>query len=90
MHAIVATVRVDDPERARALLDGARVGVVPRAPGFVSALWLEPIEGIGMSVIVFDTKENAEAGLHYQLPLIPGVAPLSVEMREVFAHAGFV
>ena len=55
MHAVVATVRIEDPGLARAALADLRVDLVPRAPGFVSAYWLEPIDGIGMSVIVFET-----------------------------------
>ncbi|MGA8723903.1 MAG: hypothetical protein WB565_02575 [Acidimicrobiales bacterium] len=87
VHAVLATVRVEEPEKARALLEDARVSPVQRAPGFVSALWLEPLEGIGMSVIVFDSEEHARAAMDYPLPPIPGVTPLSLELREVYAHA---
>ena len=87
MHAVVSTVRVDDVPRARDALAGLRLNVVPRAPGFVSAYWLEPIDGVGMSVIIFDTREHAEEALAYPLPPIPGVMPLKVEIREVYASA---
>ncbi len=87
MHAVVARVRVDEPETARNLLQDARVSLVRRAPGFVSALWLEPLEGIGMSVIVFDSEEHAVEALGYPLPEMPGVTPVTVEVREVYAHA---
>jgi hypothetical protein len=87
VHAVVATVRVDEPEKARALLEEARVSVVQRAPGFVSALWLEPLEGIGMSVIVFESERHALEAMEYPLPAIPGVTPLTVELRKVYAHA---
>ena len=50
MHAIVATVRIEDPGLARAALPDMRLDLVPRAPGFVSAYWLEPIHSIGMSI----------------------------------------
>ncbi len=56
MHAVVATVGIDDPEVARQALADLRLSVVPRAPGFVRGLWLEPIGGVGMSVIVFETR----------------------------------
>ena len=56
VHAVVATVRIDDPEAALEALAGLRLNVVPRAPGFVSAYWLAPIDGIGMSVIVFPVR----------------------------------
>jgi hypothetical protein len=87
MHAVVATVRIEDVGAARAALAELRVGLVPRAPGFVSAYWLAPVDGIGMSVIVFDTKEHAEEALRYPIPPLPGVTPLTAEIREVYASA---
>ncbi len=87
VHAVVATVRVDEPDKARALLEEARVSLVRRAPGFVSGVWLEPLEGIGMSVIVFDSEEHAVEAMRYPLPRLAGVTPISVELREVYAHA---
>jgi hypothetical protein len=87
MHAVVATVRIEDVGVARAALGEQRLKLVPRAPGFVSAYWLEPVDGIGMSVIVFETREHAEEALAYPLPPLPGVTPLTVEIREVYASA---
>jgi hypothetical protein len=87
MHAVVATVSIEDPEIAREALAALRLNLVPRAPGFVSAYWLAPIDGIGMSVIVFETKEHAEEAVAYPLPPLPGVTPLTVEIREIYASA---
>jgi hypothetical protein len=87
MHAVVATVQIEDVGAARAALADLRVGLVPRAPGFVSAYWLAPVDGIGMSVIVFDTEEHAEEALRYPVPPLPGVTPLTAEIREVYASA---
>jgi hypothetical protein len=87
MHAVVATVRIEDVETARESLAGMRLNLVPRAPGFVSAYWLEPIDGVGMSVIVFETKEHAEKAVTYPLPPLPGVTPLTLDIREVYASA---
>ena len=87
MHAVVATVRIEDVGVARAALGEQRLKLVPRAPGFVSAYWLEPVDGIGMSVIVFDTREHAERAVAYPVPPLPGVTPLTVEIREVYASA---
>jgi hypothetical protein len=87
MHAVVATVGIKDAQVAREALAGLRLKLVPRAPGFVSAYWLEPIDGIGMSVIVFETKEHAEEARSYPLPPLPGVTQLTVEIREVYARA---
>jgi len=61
--------------------------IVPRAPGFVSACWLEPIDGIGMSVIIFQTKDQATQAAAYPLPPLPGVTPRTLEIREVYASA---
>jgi hypothetical protein len=68
MHAVVATVRIEDVGVARAALGEQRLKLVPRAPGFVSAYWLEPVDDIGMSVIVFETKEHAEKALAISAP----------------------
>jgi len=87
MHAVVATVSIKDPEVAREALASLRLNVVPRAPGFVSAYWLEPIDGIGMSIIIFDTREHADQAVAYPLPPLPGVTPLTLEIREVYASA---
>jgi hypothetical protein len=87
MHAVVATVRIEDLGAARQRLADLRVDLVPRAPGFVNAYWLAPVDGIGMSVIVFDTKEHAEEALRYPVPPLPGVTPLTAEIREVYASA---
>jgi hypothetical protein len=86
MHAVVATVSIENPEVARNALADLRLTLVPRAPGFVSACWLEPIDGIGMSVIIFETKAQAEEAMSYPLPQLPGVSPLTIEIREVFAN----
>ena len=87
MHAVVATVRIEDVAAARAALADLRLELVPRAPGFVSAYWLEPVDGIGMSVIIFQTREHAEQAAAYPLPPLPGVTPRTVEIREVYASA---
>ena len=86
MHAVVATVHVESPENARSMLESSRVPLVQRAPGMVCGYWLEPIDGKGMSIIVFETKEEAEAAAAYPLPPMAGVTPLALEIREVYAH----
>jgi hypothetical protein len=86
MFAIVSNVRVDNPEEARLLLPSAREAIVSRAPGIVGGYWLEPVEGVGTSVLIFETKEYAEAAAKYPLPPMPGVTLLDLTVREVFAH----
>src|ERR1700728_926629 len=87
MYAVVATVSIEDVDAARESLAGLRLSLVPKAPGFVSAYWLEPIDGIGMSVIMFKTREHAEAAVAYPVPPLPGVTLLTVDIREVYASA---
>ena len=86
MFAIVSNVRVDNPEEARLLLPSARQEIVSQAPGIVSGYWLEPVEGIGTSVLIFETKAHAEAAARYPLAPMPGVTVLDLTVREVFAH----
>jgi len=68
MYAVVTNVRVDNPDEARLLLPEARVALVSRAPGIVSGYGLEPIEGIGTLVLVFETKEHAEEAAKHPVP----------------------
>lgn len=58
-----------------------------RAPGFVCGYWLEPIDGVGMSIVVFETKEHADKAVACPLPPRPGVTPLKAGIREVYASA---
>jgi hypothetical protein len=37
--------------------------------------------------IVFETREHAEQAVAYPLPPLPGVTPLTLEIREVYASA---
>ncbi len=86
MYAIVTNVRVDDSNEARLLLPEARVSLVSRAPGIVSGYWLEPVDGIGTSVLVFETKQHAEEAAKHPVPPMPGVTQLDLTIREVFAQ----
>jgi hypothetical protein len=53
MHAVVAQVQVSDQAEARKALATLRLPIVERAPGLVAGYWLEPVDGVGMSVLVF-------------------------------------
>jgi hypothetical protein len=85
---IVATVKVADPSLAREALSTDGIPVVPRARGFVAAYGHEPVDGIGMSVIVFDSKEHADAALAYPLPKLPGSTPIEARARGLRQHPG--
>jgi hypothetical protein len=47
---------------------------------------LEPIDGIGTSVLVFETREDADAATKYPISPMPGVTLLDLTIREVFAR----
>jgi len=66
---------------------GSRLNAAPKAPGFVSAHWLEPIDGVGISIIVVESKEHADKAVVYPLPLLPGVTPLKAGTRGICASA---
>jgi hypothetical protein len=86
MYAIVTNVRVENADEARKLLPEAREALVSRAPGIVNGYWLEPIDGIGTSVLIFETKAHADEAAKYPVPPMPGVTTLDLTVREVFAH----
>ena len=87
MYAVVSTVEVADPDEARLRLELERVALVARAPGLVEGYWLEPVDGVGLSVIVFEDKATADAAASYPVPPMDGVTVRNVRVREVFARA---
>jgi hypothetical protein len=84
MYAIDSNVSVGNPDAARLLLPRAREAIVSRAPG-MHGYWLEPVEGVGTSVIIFETQAEAETAREFPLPPMPGVKTLDVTVREAFA-----
>jgi hypothetical protein len=86
MYAIVTNVAVENSEEARRLLPQAREALVSRAPGIVCGYWLEPMNGIGASVLVFESRAHADEAAKYPVPPMPGVTTLDLTVREVFAH----
>ena len=63
MHAVLLEVDLSGTEREEGLKN-LRETVVPRikqAPGFQSGTWLAPVAGKGLSVVVFEGEENAQA-----------------------------
>lgn len=89
MYAVVVTVSIDPAriEEAQANLRNTVVPMVKGSPGAVSGVWLAPDSGgNGMSVILLDSRESAEAALQ-MIPAEPGpgVTLRSKEIREVAA-----
>jgi hypothetical protein len=90
MHAALVSVHVD-PEGQASALTTLREQVVPMvasAPGFVAGYWLEPDNDMGLSVIVFETEEQARNTAPPLGPApAPGVTVESVHFRAVVANA---
>src|SRR5258708_16837797 len=86
MHAALVTVTIDPsqaPAAAAALMDD----IMPRitsSPGFAAGYWLEPADGRGFSLLLFNTEDQArqttEATSSWSAP---GVAVNCVEIRRV-------
>jgi hypothetical protein len=80
-----------DPDQAPAAAQALMNDILPAvssAPGFVAGYWLEPADGNGFSVVLFETEDQAR---HATPPVsgwaAPGVTIGSVEFRRVAATA---
>lgn len=88
MYAVVVDVTITG-EREEAER-GLRERVIPRvkeAPGLVAGYWVEPIDGKGHSIVVFESEEAARA----MAEQVGGNAPSpvtvdNVQVRAVVAH----
>ena len=87
MHAVVVNVSISDAEASEKTLKEEVVPRVAQAPGFVAGYWTRK-DNTGVSMVVFDSEEQAQA-MSEQVPaLIPETVTLQgVEVREVVAHA---
>jgi hypothetical protein len=87
MFAVVVRSAISDFEKARQALHE----MLPRlknAPGFVAGYWLAPLDGTGISFLVFDSEDAAGEMLK---TLHPGYKPsewVTVEYSEVREVAG--
>jgi hypothetical protein len=90
MHAVVGNVTIHDLERGLPVLRDQIVPRVKQAPGFVTAYWLRSNGNAGMSVIVFESEDAAQAlaqRIESEGPPTDAVTLNSVEVREVVARA---
>jgi hypothetical protein len=61
---------------------------VRSASGFVAGYWLEPVDGQGFSIVLFETEEQArEAAPPVTSWAAPGISITDVEFRRVAAAA---
>jgi hypothetical protein len=90
VHAALVTLTID-PDRAPAAATTLVNDILPRvgsAPGFVAGYWLEPADGQGFSIVLFETEEQArEAAPPISSWAAPGVTISGVEFRRVAATA---
>lgn len=86
MYAALATVTITDYDHARRLLHDDVLPTITEVPGFVAGYWLAPVDGTGMSILIFETEDEARA-MAAQMPhgreLNEYVTVESVEVREV-------
>jgi hypothetical protein len=91
MHAVVVRVRLDDEDLARQFLTDQVVPRVSQAPGFVAGYWARSDDGSnGMSMIVFESEENARAVaqmIESSMDQNQGASLEGTEVREVVASA---
>jgi hypothetical protein len=90
MHAALISVRVDPGAQASALtmLQEQIVPMVAGSPGFVTGYWLEPNNDVGLSVLIFETEEQARETAPPIGPApAPGASVENVEFRAVVANA---
>ena len=87
MHAVVVRVTVTDREGAEQRLRDEVVPQVSSAPGFQAGYWTREGDS-GLSMVIFDTEENARAAAERVPTSIPADVNLEgVEVREVVASA---
>ena len=90
MHSALVRLTVD-PEQAPAAAEALTRDILPRvrsASGFIAGYWLEPADGQGFSIVLFESEEQArEAVPPVSSWAAPGVAITGVEFRRVAATA---
>jgi hypothetical protein len=90
VHAALVRLTVD-PAQAPAAAEALMSDILPEvrsAFGFVAGYWLEPADGQGFSIVLFETEEQArEAAPPVTSWAAPGITITDVEFRRVAATA---
>lgn len=88
MHAALISLTIDPDQApaAAAVLTNDILPTVRAAPGFVAGYWLDPEDGQGFSIVLFESEKEARQSV----PPVsnwaaPGVSITSVEFRRVAA-----
>jgi hypothetical protein len=88
VHVVVVSLTIDKLDADLAVLREKVVPDISQLPGFVTGYWTRKGNS-GLSMIVFDSEDTANAGAERLRSTLPGdVATLeAIEVREVVAHA---
>jgi hypothetical protein len=90
VHAALVTLTID-PDHAPAAANALVNDILPTvrsAPGFVAGYWLEPADGQGFSIVLFETEAQArETAPPITSWAAPGVTISDVDFRRVAATA---
>ena len=91
MHAVIVRVKISDAAGAQSELQSQVVPRVSSSPGFQAGYWTRSDDGgnaNGLSMVVFDSEENARAAAERVPQGLPqGVTLEDVQVREVVASA---
>jgi len=91
VYAAPVSVTIDPgkEDEAQKMLTDQIVPMVKASTGFVAGYWLQPQDGKGWSVVIFDTEENARAAAPPAGQRLPGAPAIVdyVQFREVIASA---
>jgi hypothetical protein len=86
MYAALATVSITDDEEARRILHDDVLPTITEVAGFVAGHWLAPVQNRAMSILIFETEDEACA-MAAQMPtgrqLNEFTTVVSVEVCEV-------
>jgi hypothetical protein len=88
VHAAVVTLTIDPHQAAAAatVLTNDILPALRAAPGFVAGYWLDPSDGQGFSMVVFESEEQARQSVPpVSTWAAPGVTIDSVVFRRVAA-----
>lgn len=88
MYAAIRRSRMDlsqfNPDPSN--LENEIIPRVKQLPGVVAGNWLGPVDGVGMSILLFETKEDAERPIPNAQPgdsAAPGVTVESLDVLQV-------
>jgi hypothetical protein len=90
MHAALVrvTIDADQAQAAARASTGETLPVICSAPGFVAGYWLEPVDGQAVSLLVFETEEQArQSVVPADSSEAPGVRIDDVDFRHVAVRA---